>query len=291
MAASPLHIIFCGTSTFAIPALCALMEAKNMAIDLVITQPDKPVGRTQAITSPPVAIAAKEYGLPIAQPATINNMSIGGTTPDFLIVVSYGQRIGDALLALPRIAPINIHPSLLPRWRGASPIQHALLAGDKQTGVTIQRMVAEMDAGPILAQKETPIGAEETAEELHDRLADMSAQMLVPTLQKPLQEKAQNETEVTVCGKLSRNDGYVDPSTMTAEYIHRRIRALVPWPGVHCSIEGQTVKLHRATLEPTEKSLPLQCAESTVLFVTRLQSPGGHVLPADAWLRGKRRRT
>lgn len=289
MAASPLHIIFCGTSAFAIPALRALAEAKDSVIDLVVTQPDRAVGRTQAITPPPVAIAAKEYSLPTAQPANINRMDLVNNAPDFLVVVSYGQRIGNALLALPRIAPINIHPSLLPRWRGASPIQHAILAGDRQTGVTIQRMVAALDAGPILARQATAIGTEETVEELHDRLADMSAQMLVSTLQKPLREQEQNAAEVTVCGKLGRGDGDVDPATMTAEHIHRRIRALVPWPGVRCSIGGQNVKLHAATLQPTEKSLPLQCAESTVLFVTRLQSPGGNAMPADAWLRGRQR--
>lgn len=287
MAASPIHIVFCGTSTFAVPSLQALINADDFVIDLVITQPDKPVGRKQILTPPAVKVLAEKHGLPIAQPSDINDFEMRTSTFEFLITVSYGQRIGQQILTLPTRAPVNIHPSLLPQWRGASPIQHAILAGDEETGVTIQRMVAALDAGPILAQRSVRIGENETAAELHDRLAALSADLLPATLRKPLKEQEQDETAASFCHKLAREDGNVDPHTMTAEEIHRHTRALVPWPGVTCKIDGKSIKLHETSLHPKENAIPLSCAERTTLYLVQMQSPGGKVLTGEAWGRGK----
>src|SRR3989338_4892464 len=183
---APHSIIFCGTSAFAVPSLEALAKDPAFTIDLVITQPDKPVGRSQELTPPAVKIAAETLGLKIFQPVKLNQ-EIGSiqTKPDFLIVVSYGQILSQEVLDLPKIAPINLHASLLPRWRGASPLQHTILSGDAESGVTAQKIVKELDAGPILGQERTAIDPRETTQTLHDRLAQMGADLLLKTLKHP----------------------------------------------------------------------------------------------------------
>jgi len=280
-------VILCGTSEFAVPSLKALIDAEDFSVDLVITQPDKPVGRKQVLTPPPVKEVAEEHNLQIAQPEDINNFEILNSKFEFLVTVSYGQRIGNQLLALPSVAPVNIHPSLLPRWRGASPIQHAILEGEEETGVTIQRMVQELDAGPILAQLSVQIGEDETSSELHDRLATLSADLLLETLRKPLTEKEQDEASATFCHKLAREDGNVNQKDMTAEEIHRHVRALVPWPGVMCEIEGEEIKLLKTSLQHTDDAYQLSCKNDSSLYVVQLQPPGKKEMSGQAWMRGK----
>jgi methionyl-tRNA formyltransferase len=289
----PLVIVFLGTPDFAVPSLRALAGDPAFRIGLVVTQPDRPAGRGGISSPPPVKLAAQALGLPVFQPedanASLSEMpAIPDGRPDVLVVVAYGQILREEILAWPRIAPVNVHPSLLPRWRGASPIQHAILAGDRETGVTVQRIVRELDAGPILAQRATVIGPRETAEALSDRLAELGAALLTETLKEPLRPAPQDPAGVTVCRKLTRSDGIADPETMTAEEIDRRVRALVPWPGVTCAIDGVPLKLLGTALEPAEDALPLPCRDRSTLYVTLLQPPGKNPMSGAAWLRGRR---
>lgn len=287
---SPLHILFAGTPTFAVPSLEALAKNPAFSIDLVITQPDKPVGRKGVITPPPVKVAAEKLGLPVLQPTDINTAfpttCAPRPTPDYLVVVAYGQLLKQHLLDLPEIAPVNVHASLLPRWRGSSPIQHAILAGDMETGVTIQEMVQALDEGPVLAQEKLMIGPRETFAELHDRLSVMGADLLVSTLLSPSPSKPQSKEGVTVCRKLTRKHGEADPKTMTAEEIDRRVRALNPWPGV--TLEG-SLKILASDLAPVNNAAALACKGGTTLYLAKVQPAGGMPMTGAAWQHGQRR--
>jgi len=279
----PKHsVIFCGTPDFAVPALKALIDHSEFEVDLVITQPDKPVGRDQTITPPPVKVAAEKAGIPIIQPEDINKEFPKDTSADFIVTVAYGQILDDEILKFPKIAPVNIHASLLPRWRGASPIQHTILE-DKIGGVSIQQMVEKLDAGPILAQKEIKLDERETSPTLHDKLATLGADLIVETLSKPLNPKEQNQDDAVFCRKLSRKDGKVNPDSMTAEEIDRHVRALVPWPGVKCKINGKEAKLIETSLEPTDDSTPLECKDGTELHIISLQPPGKSSMTGRQW--------
>ncbi|MFH1670114.1 MAG: methionyl-tRNA formyltransferase [Patescibacteria group bacterium] len=285
-------IIFCDTPKFAVPSLEALIADSAFSVDLVITQPDKPVGRKQELTSPPVKKCAQSHGIFVAQPDNLNSdlSALESHNPDFLVTVAYGQILKEPILDLPNIASVNIHPSLLPHWRGASPIQHAILAGDHETGVTLQEMTDELDAGPILAQVTTVIEERETATSLHDRLSTLSAQLLIDTLKKPLDPKPQDESQVTFCQKLTRKDGEVDLYAMTAEEIDRHVRALVPWPGVRGFFNGTELKLIETSLKETADSISVHCAGGSILHLVRLQPPGKKLMMGREWKRGMHRK-
>lgn len=283
----PHSVVFLGTPEFALPSLQALIDDPDCDVTLVVTQPDKPVGRKQTLTPPPVKLLAEQHGIPVAQPADINMDNPVTEPPDYLVAVAYGQIIGPQALSMARIAPVNVHPSILPRWRGASPIQNAILAGDAETGVTIQRLVEELDAGPILGQTRIPMEPHETSASLHDKLAKIGAELLVDTLNKPLDEKDQDDKNITFCKKLTREDGEVDTQSMNAEEIDRHVRALVPWPGVTCMIEEDSVKLLETSLEEVEESIPVACADGTTLHVVMLQPPGKNPMSGQAWKRGR----
>lgn len=286
---SPLSIIFCGTPAFAVPSLEALLERpQDYAVRLVITQPDQPVGRKQILTPPPVKVFALAHRLPILQPENINAhiSNLHALSADLLVTVAYGQILSPALLAQPRKGAVNLHPSLLPRWRGASPIQHAILAGDNETGVTVQMMVEALDAGPVLAQQRIALSAEETYEHLDALLAQQGARLLQDALAKPFTPVPQDESKVTVCRKLTRRDGEVNPSEMTAEEIHRRVRALTPWPGVTAPFGGERVKILKTSLVAEPEALEVPCKDGRPLYVLSLQSPGRKPMSGKAWLRG-----
>jgi methionyl-tRNA formyltransferase len=281
-------IIFAGTPEFATPSLEALVADPSFNVTLVISQPDKPVGRKQILTPPPVTLTAKRHGIPVLQPRDINKELLQeDRVCDFLVTVAYGQILSEEVLQMPRIAPVNVHASLLPKWRGASPMQQALLSKDAETGITIQKMVKALDAGDILSQESVSIAPDETIVSLHDTLAALGADLLVRTLKEPLTPTPQNTDSVTFCSKLSREDGKLDASAMSAENIDLHVRALVPWPGVTCSVLGTTVKLLKTNLREIEDSLALPCAESTTLFIQELQPPGGKPMSAASWARGK----
>jgi len=286
----PLRVVFMGTPDFAVPSLKALLSDPAFSVKLVITQPDKPTGRAQILTAPPVKEAAKRMELPVMQPEDIRKDFAGLhlPRPDVLVVVSYGQILSQEILDFPAIAPVNLHASLLPRWRGASPIQHAILAGDGETGVTVQRMFEQLDAGPILAQEKIPLASRETTQTLHDRLAKLGASLLKETLLHPLHPVPQDDAAATFCRKLARADGHCDPGALTAEEIDRKVRALTPWPGVTCPIKDEIVKILKTSLTEQPESLPLPCSKNTMVFIIELQSPGGKPMNGAAWMRGRR---
>ncbi len=289
---APFHVVFCGTPLFAVPTLKALTEDPAFHVDLVITQPNRKQGRRQVITPPPVKIAAEQLGLPVFQPQNINKELLPNGNSQFLVVVAYGQILSKHILDLPSIAPVNLHASLLPRWRGASPIEHAILAGDLCTGVTVQRMVEALDAGPILAQEQIPIGPEDTTEDLRERLAQLGAQLLVQTLKNHLRPIPQPLTGVTLCRKLTRKSGTIDPATMPAQDIHRAVRALTPWPGVRIPrTSGEALTILRSSLLPHPDAIELPCAAHTALYLCSVQSPGRKTMTGAAWLRGQRNRS
>jgi methionyl-tRNA formyltransferase len=285
MSNSPISIIFAGTPDFAVPSLEALIADEDIEVKLVISQPDKPVGRKQDVLPTPVKQAALKAGIPINQPDDINKMALNDIECDFLVVVAYGQILKQDILDVPKIAPVNLHASLLPHWRGASPMQSAMLAGDTQTGVTIQRMVKALDAGPVLAQAIVPLEQDTTIAQLHDQLSTAGAALLIETLHAPLTETPQNESEMTVCHKLNRSMGNVDANTMTAEEINRHVRALVPWPGVRMRIKNQEIKLLQTSLTATDESIPVQCKD-VELHILQLQPPGKKPMTGLAWQRG-----
>lgn len=290
MSIRPLRIVFCGTPDFAVPSLLALIDDDRFVVELVITQPDKPVGRKQELTAPAVKRIAELHDLPVWQPMNVSAEMQEcplKDPPDFLVVVAYGQILKQHVLDWPIVAPVNVHASLLPRLRGAAPMQHALLAGDTETGVTIQQMVAKLDQGPILEQQSYAIGKEDTIVELHDTLAEMGASLLCTTISNPLNPQEQDHDRATICKKMTRTIGNVNASTMTAEEIHRHVRALVPWPGVRMEVQDEEVKLLKTSLVETGDCISVTCKDDTTLFIEQLQSPGRKPLSALEWSRGK----
>ncbi|TMC83965.1 MAG: methionyl-tRNA formyltransferase [Chloroflexi bacterium] len=230
------------------------MQAAGHEISLVVTQPDRPAGRGMKVAAPPVKVAAQEMGLPVYQPERIREPEalerIGAASPDLVVVVAYGQIIPRSVLSLPRLGAINVHASLLPRWRGAAPINRAILAGDRETGVSIMKMDEQLDHGPVLAVCATPIGEREDALELTARLAEMGAELLVQTLEDFDEARAvdQDHATATLARKLSKEEGELEWG-MGAEEIDRRARGLQPWPGVTLPTPRGRVKILRGHVE------------------------------------------
>ena len=228
------------------PSLRALYDAGH-DIALVITQPDRP-GNRGKINPPPVKTAAQELGLPIYQPEKIRDPAaverLRELNPDLMVVVAYGQIIPPSILSIPQLGVVNVHASLLPRHRGAAPIAHAVLTGDRETGVTIMRMDEQLDHGPILATRSTPIGEREDSAALTARLAVMGAELLVETLDRldEITAVEQNHAKATVAPRLSREDGELSPD-MDADEMDRRVRALQPWPGATLPTSRGRVKV------------------------------------------------
>jgi methionyl-tRNA formyltransferase len=235
-----------------VPSLQAL-DAAGHEVQLVVTQPDKP-GHRLKVTPPPVKVAAQELGLEVYQPARIRDPEsvekLRALSPDLLVVVAYGQIIPPSVLAIPKIGAVNVHASLLPRHRGAAPVAHAILAGDRETGVTIMRMDEQLDHGPILAARTTLIAEGEDAVALTSRLSKMGAELLVDTLARIESVEAVDQDHVgaTLAPRLRREDGELEWSSGAAE-IDRRVRALQPWPGVTLPTKRGRVKVLRGHLE------------------------------------------
>lgn len=240
-----------GTPQFAVPSLRALVgEPYSLT---VVTQPDKPSGRGGRVTPPPVKVLAQELGLPVLQPPTLKDpdfrAQFAELQPDVTVLVAYGEYVAPSLLELPRRSSINLHPSLLPRWRGSTPIQSAILAGDELTGVSIIRMDRGLDTGPILAQRTTPVAPGETHPQLAARLAEMGAELLAETLpgwlRGEIEPVPQPEEGATLTRTLSKEDGLIDWAS-PAEEIDRQVRAFQPWPGTYTFWEGRLLKVLRA---------------------------------------------
>ena len=244
-----------GTPAFAVPALRALV-VRGHVVAGVYTQPDRRAGRGQKLTASPVKIFAEEHGLPVFQPRSLRQdvaaarSELADLAPDVVIVAAYGLFLPDEVLRLPRLGCLNIHPSLLPRHRGPSPVATAILDGDETSGVTIMLLDEGMDTGPILAQRETRISADETAEELTERLFELGSELLVDTLDQWGREQIlptpQNNDDASVTRRLQREDGRIDWS-QSADSIARRVRAFTPWPGTFTVWRGKTVKILRGS--------------------------------------------
>jgi methionyl-tRNA formyltransferase len=292
-----MKLAFAGTPDFAVPALDALVRAGHH-IAAVYTQPDRPAGRGRMVQSSPVAQRAAALGLPLRQPVKFTAEAIEGLRQlavDALVVVAYGLILPAGALAAPRLGGLNIHASLLPRWRGAAPIQRAILAGDATTGVTIMRMDAGLDTGPMLLGEAVPIGGDMTAGELHDLLAPLGARLVVEALaaleRGTARETPQPDAGVTYAKKVSKDEARLDWSRSAAE-LARAVRAFNPAPVAWSELDGERVRLHRARAEPggagaapgtvvgaDAGGVRVATAEG-VLAVTELQWPGGNPLTA-----------
>ncbi|MFH1462540.1 MAG: methionyl-tRNA formyltransferase [bacterium] len=304
-----MKIIFIGTPEFGVIVLNKLLEA-NLAPVLVITSPDKPVGRKKEITPPPVKLLAQKYNIPVEQPEKIQDTQykIQDTNPDLIIVAAYGEILPKEILNIPRYGCLNIHPSLLPKYRGPSPIQRAILNGDKETGVTIILMDEKMDHGPILAQKELKIEEEETTETLHDKLAGLGASLLLATIPKwqkgGIKPEVQNEKEATFTKILTKEDGKINWQK-PAQTIFQEIKAFYPWPGSYTFWQKKErlikIKIIKARVfkSPDASSFPIakvlivpqneigiQCGEKSFLAVERLQMEGKKAMSSEDFLRG-----
>jgi methionyl-tRNA formyltransferase len=249
-----LKIVFMGTPDFAVPSLRAL--AVRHSIECVFTQPDRAVGRGLAVKPSPVKVAATELGIPIRQPEKLTQAGerevLTQIAPDAIVVVAYGQILRPDVLSLPSLGCVNIHSSLLPRWRGAAPIQHALLAGDTETGITTMFMAPRLDAGDILLQRAIAIEPRETASSLHDRLSQLGAELILETLERletgRIRPIPQDEGQVSYASKLTKDMETLLPG-MPAEQADRHVRALNPWPGVSIRLaQGDRLRIKAATL-------------------------------------------
>ncbi len=301
---SALRIAFAGTPDFSVPALKALLGSGHSVVG-VLTQPDRPKGRGRQIAASPVKVAAVEHGLPVSQPETLKTdagrADLLAWKPDLLVVVAYGLILPPAVLALPRLGCLNIHASLLPRWRGAAPIQRAILAGDPVTGVTIMRMDVGLDTGPMLLEKKVTIGAHDTGGSLHDRLAVEGAAALLEALpgyiDGTLQPVAQPADGVTYAAKIEKSEALID-WTRAAVEIERQVRAFNPWPIAETRLDDEQLRIFEATAEEESaetavpgtivefpgNSLLVQCGSGR-LALRQLQRPGRRPVNAGDFAR------
>jgi methionyl-tRNA formyltransferase len=314
-------LVFCGTPSFAVSTLEALLAAGH-EIALAVSQPDRPVGRTQQLTAPPVKQAAQASGLPVAQPDKVRNhpefrARLEAISPDAIVVVAYGRMIPPWMLALPRLGCINLHGSLLPRYRGAAPIQWAVANGDAFTGNTTMLLDEGLDTGPILLQQTVEIAPAQTAVELSDVLARAGAPLVVETLAglaaETIHPQSQNHSFATFAPLLDREDGRMEFAARTAHELKNRWRGFQPWPGAFTTLDGRKLIVHSlevvatpsfaepvpaeatsAAGGPAESGLILienhrlfvRCAGNTWLELLEVQLEGKKRLPAADFLRG-----
>ena len=261
-----MRVLFFGTPELAVPSLAALIDAHEVVA--AVTRPDRPKGRGQKITASPIKATAEAHGIRVLQPVRLNESEwlegVARLRADIAVVAAYGRLLPQVLLDVPRLGFINVHASLLPRWRGAAPIHRAVLAGDTVTGVTIMRVVLALDAGPMLASSSTPIDPAETSETLEARLAQMGADLLIATLARmeagPIPEVAQDESHATYAAKLERHESRIDWARPAVE-IDRQIRGLQPWPLAAGLIEGRRVAFLRSAVTDA----PASSAPGTVI--------------------------
>lgn len=292
-------IVFMGTPETAVKPLEALIVHPNFDVLAVVTQKDKKVGRKQILTPPPVKVLAEEHNIPVLQPSTVKNNAdfqsiLEKLAPDFLVVVAYGQILPTEILEIPKVSPINIHFSLLPQYRGASPIEAAFLAGDQETGITFIEMTEEMDTGPILHLQRVPIAKEDNAETMREKLSTLAGQLVPTVLQDVLDEVAtpihQDESHASYCHKISKEDGILNLETMTAKEINNRIRAYTPWPGCSLILGDKKLKLLEIDVEidsdQTKKVSPKEIidTEDGIAIGTK----NGLIIPKKVQLQGKR---
>jgi methionyl-tRNA formyltransferase len=300
-----MNLIFAGTPAFAVPALAALRRAGHQ-IRAVYTQPDRPAGRGRQLCASPVKQYAEKYGIEIRQPERLQDEAarLRADAPEVMIVIAYGLLLPPAILAVPRHGCLNVHASLLPRWRGAAPIPRAIEAGDTVTGVSIMQMEAGLDTGPVLAQAATPIAELDTAQTLHDRLAQLGAETLVATLERmqrgEISPLPQDATHACYAKKLRKDEAPID-WRLPAAVLHRKVRALNPWPVASTVWHGKTLRLWEVGLLENQRAAgapgTILRADASgvrvltgdgVLNITRLQAQGGKALAAGDFLNGHR---
>jgi methionyl-tRNA formyltransferase len=289
-------LAFMGSPDFAVPALRALHTAGH-EIACVYSQPPRPAGRGHALTPCPVHLAALELGLQVRTPArvkrdTAEHAAFAALDLDAAVVAAYGLLLPPAMLDAPKRGCLNIHASLLPRWRGAAPIQAAILAGDTETGITVMRMEEGLDTGPMLLREATPITPQSTTPALHDALAEIGARLIVRALAENPPAVPQPEQGATYAAKLTRDDGRIDWSRDAAS-LDRQVRALNPWPGTFAQFAGETLKI--LATQPVEKSgspgeilaadFTVACGQGA-LRLDRVQRPGRPAIGGAAFLRG-----
>jgi methionyl-tRNA formyltransferase len=304
-----LRIVFCGTPEFAVPSLRRLAERPEFSIEAVITQPDRPRGRGQHVSSSPVKEAALEHGLHVYQPETIKSESsqdfLKRVAPDAVVIIAYGQIIPARLLTIPRLGWINVHGSLLPCYRGAAPIHWAIANGETVTGLTTMQIDAGMDTGPTLQRREVAIGPDETAPELAARMSAVGADLIVESLLQfdrgeiaPVPQDGKNATYAPI---LKKEDGRID-WTKTAPQIYNRMRGFAPWPGSYSTFRRKTCHLwgHPKTsggaeaplapgaLVPTAKDIYVVCGEGTRLRLESIQMEGRKKVSAREFANGAR---
>ena len=302
-----MKVVFCGTPRFAVPTLEALIAAGH-TIPLVVTQPDRPVGRAQELHAPPVKETALAAGIPVTQPDKIRNNAefrarLEEIAPDAIVVVAYGRIIPPWMLALPRFGCINLHGSLLPKYRGAAPIQWAVTMGETVTGNTTMLLEEGLDTGPILLQQTLPISPEQTAVDLFDALAVQGAPLVVETLagldSGSITPQVQDHTKATLAPILEREDGRMDFAARSAVELVNRWRGFQPWPGAFTSFDGRKLIVHRMSVASTlddvvaagavvvkDKRLLVACAQNTWLELLEVQLEGKKRIAAAEFLRG-----
>lgn len=297
--APSLRLVYMGTAAFAVPSLHTLVRGPHKVV-AVYTQPPRPAGRGLNARRCPVHSAALDLGLVVRDPETLKDPAepdaLADLQPDLVVVAAYGLILPEAILDVPRLGCINLHASLLPRWRGAAPIQRALLAGDRETGVTVIEMEPALDSGPILAMERVPIAADATAADLHDILSELAARMIGPVVEDLASGRAaprpQPHDGVTYAAKIGKSEGRLDWSRPAA-LLERQLRALNPWPGCWTEIDGQRVAILGGQVVPgsgapgevLDDRLTIACGEGA-LRLTRVQRAGGRPMASEAFLRG-----
>jgi methionyl-tRNA formyltransferase len=304
-----LRIVFCGTPEFAVPSLRRLAERPEFSIEAVITQPDRPRGRGQHVSSSPVKEAALEIGLHVYQPETIKSESsqefLKRVAPDAVVIIAYGQIVPARLLTIPRLGWLNLHASLLPRYRGAAPIHWAIANGETITGLTAMQIDAGMDTGPTLLRSEVEIGPDETAPELAARMSAIGSELIAESLLRfdrgEISTAAQEEKNASYAPILKKEDGRIDWGR-TAQQIYNRMRGFAPWPGSYSTFRGQTCHLWgrpemggtaEAHITPGEifssaKEVYIVCGEGTCLRLESIQIEGRKKISAREFANGAR---
>ncbi len=253
--AEPIRIVYFGTPAYAVPALKALAVDERVTIELVVTQPDRPAGRGRKMTPPPVKQVALELGYPVYQPETLRTEAdrahIAGVDADLFVVAAFGKIFGPKLLALPRMGCVNLHASILPDYRGASPISASILEGNFRTGVTLMGMDMGLDTGPILAQRSIDIEPDDTTASLTPRLAEIGADLLIDSLDDLIWDRlrpiAQDDADATITRPMVKADGWID-WTQSAREIERQVRAMWDWPRAWTTLNGEPIQIHRSSV-------------------------------------------
>jgi len=308
MTMEKLRVVFMGTPEFAVPCLAALHADDNCEVIGVYTQPDKPRGRGQKLLPSPVKAWAEEHGLPVHQPVKIKTeeatAELRGLKPDLVVVVAFGQILSQEILDIPPHGCINVHGSLLPRYRGAAPMQWCVINGETKTGITTMMMDAGLDTGDMLLKEELTIGPDMTLEEVHDNLMEMGAQVLMKTIEElraGTLKRVPQEGESNYAPMLTKETGHIDWQK-SAQEIHNLVRGLNSWPGAYTAHEGQKFKIWRTVLTgetatsgttageilaaDSSQGLKVAAGDGQVLAITELQAPGKKKMQAQDYLRG-----